>query len=207
MPIDEMYPPYLEVSEIKIKVASFRSRFDRCRRFPVDIEGIVERDLGISIQPIEGLRKSINIDAYISSNFRILFVDEYEYMHDRFVNKLRFSFAHEISHLVLHAELYRRQDFHDPESYVKFQTSKSEKAYRWYESQANMFAVHLLMPVKELTRVLVETKEQLRSSGDPLIRIRSVDYLNDLTKNEAADFFGVSEVTLSNFIANEQIRF
>jgi hypothetical protein len=207
MPIDDTYPPFLEVSEIKFKVESFRSRFDRCKKFPIDIEGIVERDLGISIQPIKGLRKSISIDAFVSSNFRILFVDEYEYMDARFENKLRFSFAHEISHLALHAELYRRQDFRDPESYIKFQASKSEKAYHWYESQANMFATRLLMPEKELLRVLKDVKSKLQGSGDPLIRIRSVDYLNDLTKSEAAEYFGVSEATLSNFIANERIIF
>lgn len=207
MPIDDTCPPFLEVSEIKFKVESFRSRFERCKKFPIDIEGIVERDLGISIQPIKSLRKLISIDAFISSNFRTLFVDEYEYMDPRFENKLRFSFAHEISHLALHAELYRRQDFRDPESYIMFHTSKSKKAYDWYESQANMFAARLLMPEKELLKVLKEVKSELQSSGDPLIRLRSVDYLNDLTKNEAAEYFGVSEEALSIFIANERIIF
>ncbi|HAP54393.1 MAG TPA: hypothetical protein DCQ16_00120 [Spirochaetaceae bacterium] len=204
---DDLCPPFLEISEIKQKVASFRARFPKLNTFPVDIEALIEQDLGISIQPIRGLRSSINIDAFISSDFRILYVDEYEYMSDRFENKLRFSFAHEISHLVLHAELYRRQDFHDKESYLSFHMSKSDRAYRWYESQANIFAVHLLMPVKELTKVLAEIKERLRASGDPLIRIRSSEYLNDLARSEAAAYFGVAESTLSNFLSKEHIRY
>lgn len=205
--MDDLCPPFLEISEIKKRVEGFRLRFPRCNHFPVDIEALIEQDLHISIQPLPDLRKAISIDAFISSDFRTLYVDEYEYMNERFENKLRFSFAHEISHLILHAELYSRQDFNDPESYIAFQMAKSGKAYSWYEKQANMFAVNLLLPTSKLIKVLKEIKNKLKDSGDPLIRVRSEEYLDDLVKSEAASYFGVAEVTLSNFISNENIIF
>ena len=206
--MDDFCPPFLEVSEIKKKVEDFRSRFSRCNIFPIDMEALLEQDLRISIQPIKRLRSAILTDAFISSDFRTLYVDEYEYMNDYFQNKLRFSFAHEISHLVLHAELYRHQDFNDIESYIDFQMAKSEKAYSQYEKQANIFSTNLLIPTNELRKVLAQKKDHLKSSGDPLIRIRPEEYLNDLVKREAADYFGVSDdQTLSYFIANEKIIF
>jgi len=206
--MDDFCPPFLEVCEIKKKVEDFRSRFSRCNIFPIDMEALLEQDLRISIQPIKRLRSAILTDAFISSDFRTLYVDEYEYMNDYFQNKLRFSFAHEISHLVLHAELYRHQDFNDIESYIDFQMAKSEKAYSQYEKQANIFSTNLLIPTNELRKVLAQKKDHLKSSGDPLIRIRSEEYINDLVKREAADYFGVSDdQTLSYFIANEKIIF
>ncbi|MEN6600249.1 MAG: ImmA/IrrE family metallo-endopeptidase [Rectinema sp.] len=206
--MDDFCPPFLEVCEIKKKVEDFRSRFSRCNIFPIDMEALLEQDLRISIQPIKRLRSAILTDAFISSDFRTLYVDEYEYMNDYFQNKLRFSFAHEISHLVLHAELYRHQDFNDIESYIDFQMAKSEKAYSQYEKQANIFSTNLLIPTNELRKVLAQKKDHLKSSGDPLIRIRPEEYLNDLVKREAADYFGVSDdQTLSYFIANEKIIF
>jgi Zn-dependent peptidase ImmA (M78 family) len=171
------------------------------------MEALVEQDLHISIQPIKSLRNAVLTDAFISSNFRTLYVDEYEYMNDSFENKLRFSFAHEISHLVLHAELYSCQDFNSLESYVIFQASKSKKAYAWYESQANTFATNLLLPCKEVEKILRRTKKELGASDDPLIRIRSAEYLDDLVMEIVADHFGVSVQTLSYFITNENIVF
>lgn len=55
--------------------------------------------------------------------------------------------------------------------------------------------------------MLAEIKERLRASGDPLIRIRSSEYLNDLARSEAAAYFGVAESTLSNFLSKEHIRY
>jgi Zn-dependent peptidase ImmA (M78 family) len=86
--------------------------------------------------------------------------------------------------------------------------AKSEKAYSQYEKQANIFSTNLLIPTNELRKVLAQKKDHLKSSGDPLIRIRPEEYLNDLVKREAADYFGVSDdQTLSYFIANEKIIF
>ena len=68
--------------------------------------------------------------------------------------------------------------------------------------------MNLLIPTNELIKVLAQKKNRLKSSSDPLIRIRSEEYLNDLVKREAADYFGVSDdQTLSYFIANEKIIF
>lgn len=207
MPNDNLCPLFLEANEIKRRADLLRDRFKKGKEFPIDIEAIIERDLRIDIQPIDYLRRAINIDAFISSNFRILYVDKYEYMNERFENKLRFSFAHELSHLVLHAELYQRQNFNDPESYIAFQSSISERAYRWYETQANMFAAYFLMPIEELTRMLIETKKKLKGSGDPLIKTRSNEYLDDLVKSEVASYFGVSEDALSYHINNTHIEY
>jgi len=37
---EDLCPPFMEDDEIKAKVEHFRSRFARCRKFPIDIEGL-----------------------------------------------------------------------------------------------------------------------------------------------------------------------
>ena len=84
---EDSCPPFMEDDEIKAKVEQFRSRFARCTRFPVDIESLVEIDLKIDIQPEKGLKSYGNTDAFISSDFRTMHVDEYEYLDERYINR------------------------------------------------------------------------------------------------------------------------
>jgi histidinol phosphatase-like PHP family hydrolase len=180
MPNNSFCPAFIEVEEIKEKVSEFRTRFSRCQNFPVDIEMLIEKDLGISIDSIEDLRSSVDTDAYITSDFRVMYVDKYEYMNERYSKRLRFSMAHEISHLVLHRELYSKLSFREPDEYIEFQTQKTDKAHSWLEFQANMFAGHLLMPPAALKPFVLAERSRLLESGGPAVMLRSQEYLADL---------------------------
>jgi Zn-dependent peptidase ImmA (M78 family) len=98
-------------------------------------------------------------------------------MDERYINRLRFSMAHEISHIFLHAELYPKQRFNDLDEYIRFHRSKSEKAHRWFEYQANNFAGNLLVPAPELRRFFAEQWLIYIRKNDSVITIRSAEYL------------------------------
>jgi len=70
----------------------------------VNVEHIIEHSLGLDIIPVHGIRKFEKIDAYLKSDRSAIVVDIEQYMdvQNRYENRLRFSFAHEIGHYVLH---------------------------------------------------------------------------------------------------------
>ena len=65
---------------------------------PVNTEEIVEFRLRLDIEPIKYLLSSIDIDAYLKRDLSGIVVDYDSYMNDKFVNRIRFSFAHELGH-------------------------------------------------------------------------------------------------------------
>lgn len=205
MPNEYFCPPFMEVDEIKGKVADFRSRFARCQHYPVDIETLIEQDLGITIDFMKELRSSVGTDAYITSDFRIMYVDNHEYMDDRFSKRLHFSMAHELSHLVLHRELYSRLRFREVEEYIEFQMQKTDKAHRWLEFQANMFAGHLLIPPEVLRPLVIAEKAKLLAKGGPSIMLLSQEHLADTVVTSMAKRFDVSEQALDRMLQNEHI--
>jgi Zn-dependent peptidase ImmA (M78 family) len=82
-------------------------------------------------------------------------------MNDKFANRMRFSFAHELGHFFPHKELYLRFGISSPEDWKDFILNVPENEYRSFEWQANEFAGRLLVPypvleseVKKISKVL-----------------------------------------------------
>jgi Zn-dependent peptidase ImmA (M78 family) len=135
-----------------------RTTFDvigeHSRSAPVDVERIA-RDLGIKIyhESLEsGVYGKLARDSRSTSGFSI------------YINKSdsrlrqRFTIAHEIAHFVLHRDLVDSE-------IVDRQLYRSHLGNK-YESQANRFAVGLIMP----SELIVEAFEKL--SRDPAVLAR-----------------------------------
>jgi Zn-dependent peptidase ImmA (M78 family) len=123
---------------------------------------------------------------------------------DRYANRLRFTFAHEVGHFILHKYLYNRFSFSTIEEFFEFQRSFPEDQYSYFEYQANEFAGRLLVPreslVTELDNLLGLVKNDPRFSrimkSDPEI------ILNRLTPKLCKPF-GVSEEAIKRRIQRE----
>ena len=149
-----------EISQI---VEEFRATYWKCGLVPVDMERIVEKGLGLSIMPKGGIRNLNKIDAYLRSDLSGIVVDINQYMdpQNRWENRLRFSFAHEVGHLVLHRDIYSAFDIETPEDYIDFVMNFPEEEYRSFEWQANEFAGSLLVPRARLFLEVDKAKEKL----------------------------------------------
>ena len=138
--------PYLGKSEITQKAEGL---LDECWDgiFPINIEMICDY-LDISIIPIEGLAKTFQVDAFVSSDFRIIYVEQQEF--EKESNRYRFSLAHELGHYVLHREYFssRVEDFEEWRGFSRGITND------YVERQANYFAGSLLAPESALVRVM-----------------------------------------------------
>ena len=68
---------------------------------PTPIEEIISEQYGLDIIPVQGMQASTGIDGFLAADSSI-YIDEFVYMNR--VNRARFTLAHEIAHVVLHAD-------------------------------------------------------------------------------------------------------
>ncbi len=98
-------PRKLKWDEIREQAEDFRQKFVHpADLVPVPIEEIIEFDLQLNIWPIENLLQTIDIDGFLSQDLQTIFVDKTIYMDSRYNRRLRFTYAHEIGHLVFCTE-------------------------------------------------------------------------------------------------------
>jgi Zn-dependent peptidase ImmA (M78 family) len=86
-------------------------------------------------------------------------------MNDKFANRMRFSFAHELGHFFLHKELYIKFGITSPEDWKDFILNVPEIEYRNFEWQANEFAGRLLVPYPELESKMGKVNKILKENN------------------------------------------
>ncbi len=118
---------------------------------PIDAEKIVEFRLKLQIDPKHNLFSEIDMDAYLTRDLKSIVVDYDFYWNEKFSNRMRFSFAHELGHFFLHKYILSSFDFETPDEWRNFILNVSEKEYGGFEWQANEFAGRLLVPYPQLT--------------------------------------------------------
>jgi Zn-dependent peptidase ImmA (M78 family) len=119
----------------------------------VDIELIAERNLKLLIIPIPNLRYLAHTEAYLAGNLM-------EIAYDPIMNdvRTRFSIAHEIGHLILHADVLRKLRPDSIEERKEMQITLPEALLGRAEYQAREFAGRLLVPANKLMETLTNLK-------------------------------------------------
>lgn len=155
--------PFLSKEEIWLRAKEFRATYWHENVLPVDIESIIEKKMKLNIEPEHGLLVELDIDAFLRSDLTGIVVDYKCYMDERFSNRLRFSYAHEIGHLRLHKVIYDELSLNNSEEWKQFIETVPEREYGYFEYQANEFAGRLLVPrqvlITELEKVLDEIRQ------------------------------------------------
>ncbi len=95
---------YLTYRHVGEYVEDFLKKYHSSLQLPVPIEWIIESDLGLHIVPFPNLYRIFNQSGFLSADRMKIFIDEYQY--DNFVEKYRFTLAHEIGHFIMHKSLY-----------------------------------------------------------------------------------------------------
>jgi len=132
---------------------------------PVNTEEIFEFRLRLNIEPVKYLLSTIDIDAYLKRDLSGIVVDYDCYINDKFANRMRFSFAHELGHFFLHKELYIKFGITSPEDWKDFILNVPENEYRSFEWQANEFAGRLLAPYPELETEMEKVAQILKANN------------------------------------------
>lgn len=171
---------------------TIRKEADRIRKennissVPINVELLLEK-LGVFIEAKALLFQRAGAEALITANWDIVYVDSEKYMDDKYVNRLRFSLAHELGHMILHRQLFDSFGIKNEKMYREFFDQIPELQYKKIETQANMFANNFLVPrdILEEKKKAVIDKHQLGNISEERIR----PYLPNILCGE----FGVSD--------------
>lgn len=179
--------PYISKEELRARAEEFLGKHHGTRGMPVPVEMIIER-MGVDIVPTPGLQLVCDVDAYTTWDLKWICVEEFVYLHRP--ARYRFSLAHELGHIELHAAIFKSHRFHTADEWKEFVSSIDEREYRFLEFHANEFAGHLLVPRKELLAEVETCKGRVsdvlgNSKADP-------DVFRDFVAECVAQRFEVS---------------
>jgi len=155
--------PYLTDEQFRQKAQEFLDQHHPEGIIPVPIEWIVEAKLGIFVQPLPGLHEHFDIDGYLSRTLKTVVVDQFFF--DKRPNRYRFTLAHEIAHLLLHADIYRRASFETFTEWKQFQMKMEDATRGRFEYQAYRLAGLILIPLNHLRNEADRCVRLVRDKG------------------------------------------
>jgi hypothetical protein len=194
--------PHLTYGELGIRSEQFLRQYDAWNAIPVPIEKIVEIQMGIDVIPLPRLKRDVEIDAFISSDFTSITVDEEIF--DRYPNRYRFSLAHEAAHAVLHRDIFAPYSFNTVVKYKNFLSQLRDDDINWIEWQAYCFAGLVLVPAPQLEAKFVDAKAMADQAG-----ISVVDHWDvaiGYIASNLADCFKVSDQVIEKRINYDKLR-
>jgi Zn-dependent peptidase ImmA (M78 family) len=198
-------PQRLTYLEIRERADNFRKQYASPEDvIPLEIEEIIEFNLKLDILPIDGLKQTADIDAFLSNDLSKIYVDNGIYNDDRYTNRLRFTYAHEIGHLVLHKEEIENCEFQNADEWVKLRLEMPEEDLSWFEFQAHEFAGRLLVP----RNILLEKVEDHAEKIEQFLELSENgidDLLFDTISRIICDDFGVSSEVIKRRLVKEKI--
>ena len=202
--------PWRSFDDLEAAALRFLRQAHPSMGIPIPIETIVEQ-AGIDIVPIPGLRDAaLEIDGFASLADRTIYVDAY--IADRYERRYRFTLAHELSHLILHAECAAeiRKRLGSLEAYRQFLLTLSKSDTARFEAQAYHCAGILLVPPQlfegHIDSVVPELKgcaHLARESGGPWNGIVDEAWLS--LQDRLSALFNVSQDVIARRL--ERIKF
>jgi Zn-dependent peptidase ImmA (M78 family) len=196
--------PYIPRNKIWEEADKFRDKYWSPGLLPVDIEQIVEFQLDLEIRTIVGLKRVCNTDALLLGNLETIIVDTEIYMNERMVNRIRYSLAHEIGHLVLHPNIYKQIAHSSIPEWIAFFQSIPDDQYTWIEQHAYEFAGRLLVPreelIKEFDRAVARAEAHGFTQWDS-----SGDTAREYIARGIAHNFAVSEQVVAKRLLREEL--
>lgn len=198
---------FLHRNEIREKADQFRENYWKKDVLPIDMERVIYEGLNMDIEPRHGVSRLIKIDAYLKSDLTGIVVDYDQYMDDknRYERRLRFSFAHEIGHYVLHKYIYNKFEIESPKEYYDFIINIPDYEYRAFEFQANEFAGRLLVPRERLIAELNQVCDEAKGYGDQGLIQADKELFIERTAPRLCRPFGVSEDVIVRRVREETL--
>ena len=140
-------------------------------------------EFGIHVVAIHDLLAAAEVDGFVASDGRTIYVDEGVYSH-HLLYRYRFTLAHELAHVVLHLPLLSVARYRSIEEWRAFQADLSEQDRRWFEWQAYAFAGLVLVPQEALSVRIQDAIDRAKESG--LV----VDLANEADRRYIAEWIG-----------------
>jgi hypothetical protein len=155
--------PFLPYDKLRHEATKFLALHHPSGELPIPIERIIEFKLHMDIVPMPGLQDGFDVDAFITSDFTEIRVDQF--IQENRPTRYRFSLAHEVSHLIIHGEIFKQLAFSTIAEWKDVMGSIPEEAYSWIEWQAYALAGLILVPDHPLHDLFDAKIEEARKAG------------------------------------------
>jgi len=190
-----MQSPNLRLIDVVRAADEFLKTYHSSLSLPIPIEDIVERKIGMALFAIPGIKSLIGVDAFISSDFTQITIDEVCFV--RYPERTRFSIAHEIGHLILHKDWYEKYGPTNLEDYLSSHDRVDGQIYKYIEIQAHTFAGLVLVPKELLLGELEKRLGRIPSMEPPEVL---APFIQDLP-----EIFRVSDAVILRRLQKENI--
>ena len=199
--------PFMENESIHRAADDFRSSepLRGLIDLPIDVVYIAEIVLRLDVIPVTGFFAEFRMDAALLPNLTGLYVDEESYLSweagDKWTEKrLRFSFAHELGHYVLHHKVMREHSFRTLAEFRRWAGDRCN--YESAEYQADEFAGRFLVPREVLLKTYDEYREKAEAVDSGWMEIEGTrEYL----AKKIARRFGVNSQVIETRFDREMI--
>lgn len=192
--------PHLSYEQLRSRADSFLKHYHPSKKIPVPIEQIVEFQLKLDIIPLPGLRASYEIDGFTSGDLMAISVDQFVYDHRP--TRYRFTLAHEVGHVFLHANLFREHSFQTVDEWKCFVNAFPDLDLSRLEWQAHCFAGLVLVPKEALEQAV---REKVRLVKAQNLR-KEKEFAKDLVVGMIAEHFDVSMNVVERRLGYDQIN-
>lgn len=193
--------PYLPYESLRAVADKFLEEHHPSGKIPIPIERIVEFGLGIDIVPMPGLQDEFDVDAYISSDLTEIRVDRFIQEHRS--TRYRFSLAHEVAHLLVHASVFEELKFSTIAEWKAVMSSIPEEEYSWIEWQGYALAGLILVPNKPLTELFEQKLKDARRAG---IELQDIDpEARRIVESNMAKSFDVSAEVIARRMNKDKL--
>ncbi|MDD5731709.1 MAG: ImmA/IrrE family metallo-endopeptidase [Patescibacteria group bacterium] len=184
--------PYIGKEELIRKADEFLKKYNTDDEIPVPIERIVEIKLDMLVLYQPGLKKEIGADSYLCINPNRIVIDQSQ---ENYENRLRFTYAHELCHFLLHKDIYDLSKIKDGDGYKEFQNSLVGEEIGNLEFQAYFMAGYILMP-RDLFRNKTDNKIKEEGGKDFL----TANNLARIIEFLSTEFFVSEDCAYKQFI-------
>ena len=196
--------PFLRDEFIEEKAEEFLAKHHPRKSLPIPIELIVE-GIGIDIIPFNNLK---NWDVFgknsaLTPDLRYIYVDEWLCDPKANGNYFRFSLAHELGHICLHADIYKSFPIKSPLDWKNTHIEIPEWFRSRLEYQANVFAGYVLVPRSCIKTKFSSVKDDLINEGiDP---DDEVDLFEQYLSERLSREFQVSNEVIKKRISKDSL--
>lgn len=181
----------------------FRSEYVKSDKIPIDVLDIIENDFLIQTVPELNLYSRCGIDAFLTPDGKEFWVDQTRYMKDNWLNRNRFTIAHELGHLYMHLKVTKSLKFDSVIEWIEFRINNSKEVGR-FEYQGHEFAGRLLVPRPRLYEEVAKNHDDIISYL-AMTGPENTDVVIDHLAGTICPVFGVSEQVIKKRIRKEKI--
>jgi len=182
--------------ELRIIAERFLAEHYPEATLPVAVEEIIEFRLGLNIIPMPGLRKFFDIDGYVSKSLRDISVDQY--IQESRPDHYRYVLAHELSHVLIHAEIVSQFDFDSVDAWKAaiLGIAKEEKSV--YDGQAHELGTLILVPTDRLVLEFEQSRKRFQQQGLTLDQVAATERGRIIVEDYLARCFDVPRFVITD---------